>query len=178
MVNWEQHFRQMKRGQRSVHFGADIPSEEHISFGGITTPEDLRAIREYFGRTAAITPEAVKIKTDFVKWYDDLGPLDVFSESVYDLARNQRNTFNLANVRTPAERASVEDQMKTGMSTEQQQGEPDRRLPTGMLPGPTKPPLKIPTYVWIIVGVAAGVVVIFLVLKTTAKVARIATPML
>lgn len=103
-------------------------------------PEDMRAIRQYIGDTQAVTPEAQQIKADFVKWYDALGPIDVFEQSNFDLARNQRNRFNLANATTPEDKSQVEDVMKTGITAEQAQGQFDRRLPDGMLPGPVTPP--------------------------------------
>lgn len=125
--------------------------------------DDIRAIRTYFDQTAAKTAEAAKIKDDFIKWYDTLWiTANYVSEKDYDLARNQRNRFNLANAVTPEEKAAVADVIKTGISSEQTQGEPDRRLDSGMLPGPVKPPPPplIPTSVKVAGAAVAALVVI------------------
>lgn len=102
--------------------------------------ENVSAIRAYFDQTPVKTPEAQKIKDAFVIWYDDLTWFGKGLNSNYDLARNQRNRFNLANATTPEEKQVVVSVVTTGISTEQTQGQPDRRNETGMLPGPVTPP--------------------------------------
>lgn len=194
-TNWEQHFRQMVPRKTSlvmvtkdcyVGFGTDVPPEDiqfgeetDIITGTITSKillnDNMKAIKSFFDDAKAVTPQAASIKDKFLKWYDSLW---WFSQSDYDLARNQRNSFNLANTVAIEEKKAVEEVMKTGLSTEEMQNEPDRRLESGMLPGPTKPPIKIPTVVWIVVGMTAGVIVLFLLLQVSSKVARVAVPML
>lgn len=118
---------------------------------------DIDAIKDYFVRTEAVTLEASKIKDEFTKWYDTLGWYSKSTDENFDLARNIRNRFNLANATTPEEKAAVETTMATGVSSEQAQGTPDRRLQNGMLPGPVTPPPAplIPTEWKIIGGVGA-----------------------
>lgn len=108
---------------------------------------NIDAIRAYFDQTPVMTPDAQKIKDAFVIWYDDLSWFGKGLNSNYDLARNQRNRFNLANAITPQEKQNVQTVISTGMSTEQLQGQVDRRDETGMLPGPVVPPTPplIPT---------------------------------
>lgn len=109
--------------------------------------ENIDAIRVYFDQTPVMTPEAQRIKDAFVIWYDDLTWFGKGLNSNYDLARNQRNRFNLANATTPQEKQNVQAVITTGLSTEQLQGQSDRRDEGGMLPGPVTPPAPplIPT---------------------------------
>jgi len=102
--------------------------------------ENIDAIRAYFDQTSVKTAEAQKIKDAFVAWYDGLTWFGKGLNSNYDLARNQRNRFNLANATSAEEKQVVETVITTGLSTEQVQGQPDRRDETGMLPGPVAPP--------------------------------------
>ncbi len=108
---------------------------------------NIDAIRAYFDQTPVQTPQAQSIKDAFVIWYDGLTWFGKGLNSNYDLARNQRNNFNLANAVTPAEKQVVQSVISTGMSTEQLQGQADRRDESGMLPGPVTPPAPplIPT---------------------------------
>ncbi len=106
----------------------------------ILSSDNLDAIRAYFSITEVKTPEAQKIKNAFVTWYDGLWFYEKYTLSTLDLARNQRNRFNLANAMTPEEKQVVQTVLTTGMTSEQTQGQPDRRDETGMLPGPVAPP--------------------------------------
>ncbi len=102
--------------------------------------ENIDAIRAFFAQTPVQTPDAQKIKDAFVIWYDDLTWFGKGLNSNYDLARNQRNRFELANAVTPQEKQNVQTVLTTGMSTEQLQGGADRRDEAGNLPGPVTPP--------------------------------------
>jgi hypothetical protein len=129
----------------------------------ILSSDNIEAIQKYFANTTAVTSEASKIKDEFTKWYDGLWWYEKNESSNYDLARNMRNRFNLANAKTVAEKASVENVMKTGLSSEELVGDPRRNLESGMLPGPDKPPnpplIPVP---WLIGGaVVLGLSVIF-----------------
>lgn len=120
--------------------------------------KNMSAIRAMFDTVQVNTPGAQSIKNDFVRWYDDLSWFDKRLQSNYDLARNLRNRFDLANATTPEAKAAVQTVLTTGLSTEQLQGQPDRRDETGMLPGPKvppKPPL-VPTPVLIAGAAVAG----------------------
>jgi hypothetical protein len=120
------------------------------------------AIAQYFAQTNAVTPEAVKIKNDFTIWYNGLTWVGKGLQSNYDLARNQRNQFDLANATTPEEKANVQNVIQTGLSTEQLQGETDRRLDNGMLPGPVTPPTPplIPSQYLIAGGIIGGLALV------------------
>ena len=125
--------------------------------------DDIKAVRAFFDATPAKTDEAAKIKDAFIKWYDGLWITANYTDlATYDLARNQRNRFNLANAVTPEDKAVVEDVIKTGISTEQTQGIPDRRLDNGQLPGPEAPPTPplVPTSVLIGAAVVLGLAVV------------------
>lgn len=124
--------------------------------------EDNDAIQAYFVATNAVTPEAQKIKDDFLRWYDDLTWFGKGQQSTLDLARNQRNRFNLANVTTPEDKQAVQDVITTGLSAEQLRGQTDRRLTDGMLPGPVAPPPPplIPTKYLVAGGVGLGLVLL------------------
>ena len=120
------------------------------------------AINAYFHATEAVTDEAKRIKSAFVAWYDGLTWIGKGLESNYDLARNQRNQFNLANATTPEEKANVTDVITTGLSTEQLNGQTDRRDTNGMLPGPVAPPKPplIPNEYLIAGAAVAGLAII------------------
>jgi hypothetical protein len=157
---------------RCVGFGADIPDED-VKFGALTS-DDMDAIKAYFVRTNAVTSEATKIKNEFTKWFDGLWWFEKTSQASFDLARNQRNRFNLANAITPEEKQKVQTVIESGLSEEQLKIGPaaDRRLSDGMLPGPQTPPAPLlPMWVWIAIAGVSGVVVLVLVLRITARVA-------
>ncbi len=120
--------------------GIDSNDSLVSTFHGINEADDMDAIRVYFNNTQAITPEAVKIKDEFNVWFDKLWWVEKTTSANYDLARNMRNRFNLANVKTPVERAAVVNSLKTGTSSEELKGEVRRVQSDGMLPGPVTPP--------------------------------------
>lgn len=154
MTNWEQHFRQMRPLVTMTKDSEDY-SASFGALGGSVIRDDMAAIKAYFVRTKAVTPSAVKIKDDFTKWYDSLW---FMTQSDYDLARNMRNNFNLANATSPTELESVKRVIKTGLTAEQMHNEPDRRLSSGMFPGATTPPKTplFPWWVWASVAVVGG----------------------
>ena len=127
---------------------------------GYTEAND--AIQAYFVATPAVTTDAQKIKDDFLRWYDDLTWYGKGQQATLDLARNQRNRFNLANATTAEEAAQVQDVIKTGLTAEQMLGGVDRRLSDGMLPGPVAPPPPplIPTKYLVVGGVGLGVLLL------------------
>ena len=127
---------------------------------GYTEAND--AIQAYFVATAAVTAEAQRIKDDFLRWYDELTWIGKGLQSNFDLARNQRNRFNLANATTPEETQQVQTVITTGLSAEELSGGTDRRLTNGMLPGPVAPPPPplIPTKYLVAGGVGVGLLVL------------------
>lgn len=87
--------------------------------------DDMVALNDYFNRVIAITPEAVKHKAAWYTWYNGLGAIEKrMSNAVWDQARARRNEFNLANAKTPSEKAQVEYVMATGTTTESLAGKP------------------------------------------------------
>jgi hypothetical protein len=88
--------------------------------GSFAGPEsdNMEAVYQYFLRTTAQTPEADRIKREFLDWYsaeirDDWW---VSEENVNDAYR-RRNSFNQANARTPAEKAQVKRVIETGFTS-------------------------------------------------------------
>lgn len=97
----------------------------------MSAAEDVEAINDYMHDPAngPRTKEAEAALNAWVKWYEDTRPsaLGWWSSADYDHARNLRNEYNRKNAVTSAQKAQVEQVIKTGQSTEQAQGETDRR---------------------------------------------------
>lgn len=130
--------------------------------------EDIDAINRYMMATSARNIVSTNAKNDWVAWYDKLGWYGKnYDSSVYDVARNKRNAFNLSNVSSLEEEQQVKDVIKNGMTTEQMLGLPDRRDSNGMFPLP--PPSTSITWVYLIGGVALLGVVGY----TASSVARV-----
>jgi peptidoglycan hydrolase-like protein with peptidoglycan-binding domain len=89
--------------------------------------ENLKAINDFFVRTAAITPKAAAVKTDWAAWYSKLGFLDMnVIANIYDEARARRNLFMTSNVANAAEKANVEQWLDNGITSEQMSGKSDK----------------------------------------------------
>lgn len=162
MMDWEKHFRQKRplvtmTSGYSAGFGYEIPSENVAEFGTLLS-DNIDAIQRYFAEAHPITSEATAIKDEFIKWIDSLWWYEKNWQSTYDLARNLRNRYDLANAVTPIAKAQVMLVQRTGLTTEQMQGLPDRRDSHGNFPGPTTPPKPplIPWWVWTGGAVVAG----------------------
>lgn len=121
--------------------------------------EDMDAINVYFHTQPVKTPAAQKLKDQWIINWDKISWWDKnFYGPVYDWARNRRNEFDTANATTPAEQAKVVERQKTGVSTEEMQGLPDRRLSSGQYvdpPPPGKEPF-VPTRVKVAAGIAGA----------------------
>lgn len=150
--------------------------EQLSSFLLFTDNQDMEAINRFMSDTVAVTPEAVKLKDDWIKWWDQLGWWEKSIETgPFDEARNRRNAFIRANVTSAADREAVERVIKTGVTTEEMSpddwwtlnpgdsgGQTKRADSEGNLPTPPPPPL-IPTWaktgsiVAVLAGVALGV---------------------
>lgn len=149
-VAWE-----LGRPVESVVMGDDIPSD----IGVTTQADDLDAINRYMGEEKPLTKEATRLRDDWVKWYNGLSWYEInFDQNTFDLARNRRNAYNIANTKSQDERKQVIQQIQDGLSHEQQVGEPDRRLSTGMLPTVKLPVVSTTTK--IVIGVIGGIAVI------------------
>lgn len=94
--------------------------------------DDMEALNRYMTSTKRITSKASALHDEWIEWYDSLGWYEInFDTSIFDQARNRKNAFNLANVKTAAERTALEDQIKNSFTTEEARGEPSRMKTDG-----------------------------------------------
>lgn len=130
--------------------------------------DDLDAINRFMMATQTKNILATTLKNEWVHWFDSLNFYDRnFDKGTYDVARNKRNAFNLANVSSIQEEQQVKEVIKTGLTSEQMQGLPDRRDSSGMFPNP--PPRTVPTWFYL----AFGTVFLGVVGYTAASIARL-----
>lgn len=152
----------------------DIPSQFLLQ----DSNKDMIAINRYMSDTVAITPEAVKLKDDWIRWYDNLtwNEKNILTRT-FDEARNRRNAFFIANAPTEEAKEEIRDTLRNSITTEEAEGNPRRALSDGSFPEPPPPPL-VPTWVKtggviaILVGVAAGVATIVTRFNPASIVAR------
>lgn len=98
----------------------------------ILQADDLDAINRYIADSKPRTPAAVTLRDSWIKWFDSLSWGDrYFDRATLDKARNRRLEWDLANALSDAERATILERAKTGISVEEAQGEPDRRDASG-----------------------------------------------
>lgn len=169
-MDWEQHYRQLSQA-----YSAEYPHGSNVAVAGffsdtwdiLTDPIDkqvfnyentkmnLLAVNEYIHRTAIRTQEASRLASDWSRWWDTTGNPDNYSLkipiAVWDEARNRRLKFDVANAASAQEKDRIIEVAKTGMSSEQMQGLPERRDPTTGLyyepPAPRFPPWAKPVFV-------------------------------
>lgn len=132
--------------------------------------DDLDAIDVYMKATPIYTAEATRLRDDWITWWDDLGwYAKSFDADVFDVARNKKNAFNLANARTPPEKAQIRESLKTAFTTEEARGEPRRMLSDGTYTGQEESESEsepfFPLRVKIAGGVAAAVLAALFVVK-------------
>jgi peptidoglycan hydrolase-like protein with peptidoglycan-binding domain len=86
--------------------------------------EDMEALNRYMRTTVIVNwPAAGPYKESFIRWWDNLSwHSKNLDSAAYDQARTAVNKFNLANVKTEAERANVTRVITTGITTEEMQG--------------------------------------------------------
>ncbi len=124
----------------------------------MSAAEDIEAINQFFHRadSAPKTAAARALLTDWVQWYDanKPGTFGWWSDEQSDVARNKRNAYNRANAVTAQEKAATERVITSGVSTEQAQGEADRRNADGNYVIP--PPGAVHQW-WFAPAIAAGV---------------------
>lgn len=137
----------------------DWTTEQQSSFLFLTGNQDMDAINVYMHSQPLNTAEATALFNDWVSWFDTLG---WFSKNVdtstYDIARNKRDAFNLANAISEEDKAAVQATMKTGQSTEVNDGNTSRKNSEGKFP--TAPFQLIPTWLKYAAGGLAGVTLI------------------
>lgn len=168
-------------------------TEQLSSFLLFTDNQDMEAINRFMSDTVAVTPEGVKLKDAWIKWWDNLGWWEKSIETgPFDEARNRRNAFIRANAATAAEKEAVERVIRTGVTTEEMSpddfwrldpgnsgGQTKRTDSEGNLPEPPPAPL-VPTWVKtggivaLLAGVALGVSKIVARLNPVGLIAGIA----
>lgn len=90
-----------------------------------TQIEDVDAIDAYMRTATAVTQEAHRLRDSYMSWFANASWWDKnMSQSFYDELRSRRNAFNLANTKTPEERASVQEILAYGVTAEEMQGKP------------------------------------------------------
>ena len=126
---------------------------------------NIEAVERYIGeQEPPRTPEAVKVRDEFLRYVSGLSGWDrLYEQAAWDRVRNFRLRYNTANARTPAELAAVKLQATQGLSTEQLQGQADRRTSTGeYIPPPTTAERLAPfgTGVLVLAGAAVGLLLL------------------
>lgn len=168
-MDWEQHYRQLSRAYSTEYqprgSGVAVAGFFSDAYDVLTTPveeqvsaftmmrDNLNTVNSYIHAQHINTPEASAIASDWSHWWDSTGNPGNYTlkipPEVWDEARNRKLKFDLANAVTPHEHQAIIDVAKTGMSSEQAQGQQDRRDPTtGTYYVPPPPPTPMfPTWV-------------------------------
>lgn len=159
-MDWEQHYRQLSQAYSTEYrFGGlwdmlTTPIDEQVAKFTLAR-DNLNAVNSYLHSQPVKTSEAGRVASDWSHWWDTTGnPANYTLEippEVWDEARNRRLQFDLANAVTTHEKNIVIDVAKTGMSSEQAQGQEDRRDPTTgtyyVPPPPKMPPWAKPVFI-------------------------------
>lgn len=94
--------------------------------------DDIDAINRYVTSTPIRTPAASALRDQWIQWIDTRSAYDRnFDRPTFDAARNKRFDFEIANALTEAEREQIRHVRAEGLSSEEMQGEPDRRTTGG-----------------------------------------------
>lgn len=128
--------------------------------------DNMDAINVYITTVPLKTPQATQLHDAWVAWYSGLSWLELNvtqSQATYDEARNRRLAFDQANAVTDADKAAVQNVATTGISTEQQAGQADRRRSDGTYAIPPAP--LIPTAYKVAGAAAAGGTLVLVLLK-------------
>lgn len=138
-------------------FIGPVPAVIGLLSGGIHDNEDMSAINQFVSDTVAITPDAIELKNQWVRWWDGLSwyTKNVSTEA-YDEARNRMKAFVIANQPTQQAKKDIKEVFAQGIDTEQMEGESKRSDDQGFFDAPDRDPEKplIPQWVWISVGVS------------------------
>lgn len=138
-------------GWTSEQLGAlfDIPAQLTLT----DTNEDMIAINRYMSDTVAETPEAIKLKNQWIKWWDSLTWNERnLGTATFDEARNRRNAFQIAND------PSVAETVARGGTTEEMEGDARRASSEGFFEDEVRedpPEPLIPS--WAKVGFGAAI---------------------
>ena len=84
--------------------------------------DDMDSINRYMLAQKPATSKATSLKDDWIKWYESMSWWDRTQTSEnYDLDRNKRDEYNLANATSSQQKKDVEAVIKGGLATEQTQ---------------------------------------------------------
>jgi hypothetical protein len=124
--------------------------------------ENIEAIARYISeQDPPRTAEARSIRDEWQRFYSGLSSYEAnYEQQAYDRARNIRLRYNRANATTDAERAAVERQAMGGLSTEQINGDADRRTTDGSYIPPPSPSSGL-----VLIGVGVAAVAALLLLR-------------
>jgi hypothetical protein len=127
--------------------------------------EDLDAINAYIAgkKPADLTPAAIRLRDQWIAWFNDLGFwARNFDSNNYNIARNKKRAFDLANAKTAEERAVIKKVQAGGVTTEEMSGKPTILGSGGFVEEP-KP--LIPTQYKVAAAAAAGITLAGVVAK-------------
>ena len=117
--------------------------------------EDMEAINRYFMEQVKVqTPAAEKVKQEWMKWWADNSGDLWYSEAQFDVARNLKKKFDLANAKSNTEREQIKEIHARGITAEELRGETRRSGTDGMFLEEEKP--LIPTSWKVTAGIGAG----------------------
>lgn len=108
-------------------------------FDATDTSADMQAINKYMMETEIINPKAQSIKDEWIKWWTQHVHDLYWSNDDFAHARNVRNTFNIANTKSPEEAAQVQQQIARGVTEEEARGETRTANTSGMFYETPKP---------------------------------------
>lgn len=121
---------------------------------------NMDAVNRYFMETAKVrTKAAEKIKQEWMEWWkENRRSLTWYDQEEYDIARNMRNRFDLANTVSVAERAGVQQHQATGLTSEEAAGETRRAGTSGMYVEEEEP--LIPTKWKVVAALGVGLIAV------------------
>ena len=73
------------------------------------TEADVKAINDYFNRTAPKTAAAAELKKQWVNWYSGLNSITMMLDSTFQEASNRRNAFDVAQAKNEQELKKTKD---------------------------------------------------------------------
>lgn len=101
-------------------------------FTGSQQTDDLDAINEYMMKTKIKTKKAEALQVEWIKWFEPLSWYErTLDTDTFDVARNRRNAFNLANATSTKAKEQIREVIKNGTSGEEARGETRRSTAEG-----------------------------------------------
>jgi hypothetical protein len=123
------------------------------SFLFLTDNQDMTAINQMIANTTPLNDQASALKDDWTTWFDGLGwYAKNVDTATYDLARNKRNAFVIANTPDAATQAIVQKSVASAFTEEEAEGGTRRSLSTGFFKIPPVPLIPTPYKVAAVVG--------------------------